>query len=233
MSDPGFFSVKQFECHGCGNCCRSVYRSKKLHNGFFVSDAEAEWLREEAKKQKIQISFKPYESIADKNSKKLIVKSWRLNHDSCPFFSAGKCTVYDRRPLICRSFPVVNTGLHGGQAFVRSLICPSEKEFTPPEKTIVKESIEIMKQRYGDNFYSAFLMEELHFDEKSVVDSLMESGKIKPRPDIGGYKPIGLYEYLEDIHEDGSNRMKIIQDEILKLEITKNKVANLEKSISR
>ncbi|MEK6968571.1 MAG: YkgJ family cysteine cluster protein [Nanoarchaeota archaeon] len=219
--------IPVFECHKCGNCCKSVYRSTEFHDGFFVTDSEADWLRKEAKEKGISLSLKAQVGIADKISKKYIVTLWKVNHDSCPFFKEGLCSAYEKRPLICRSFPVVSTGLHDGQPMVRSLVCPQEQSTVMPEKQPTKIAIETLTKRYANNFHSAFLMEDLQMDERGVVDDLIKGNVINSRTEKGAFKEISLYDFLEEIGAAGNERKAIIQKEIETLEITKEKIRKL------
>jgi hypothetical protein len=46
----------------------------------------------------------PHEVILDLKNNRLLVVNYTLNVNNCPNYAEG-CTVYDKRPIICRMFP--------------------------------------------------------------------------------------------------------------------------------
>ncbi len=83
----------KFECTGCGECC-------KLPAG------RVDLLFEEAKKLSEYLSLRIdyfLETYCDSNEESLQLKDNQQHH--CIFLSDDKCTVYEVRPLQCRTFP--------------------------------------------------------------------------------------------------------------------------------
>ena len=119
---------KKEECKFCAECCR--FREKTDFNEKEESDIkralfaktgtlylypfsrytinitaeEKKILEEVAKKKEIEINILPKKIfITDEG---IIIYDYFIDADVCPFLTAdNKCSIYEKRPLICRQFP--------------------------------------------------------------------------------------------------------------------------------
>lgn len=125
-----------FNCTLCGECCHirekdkgiSIEDEEKYRQYMFnmfgiiylarLSDItinvwpeEAEKLKEEAKLKGIKLNIVPKRVVYDKSHHELIILDYYIDHDVCPFFNhkSKLCGVYNVRPIICRSYPLLTT----------------------------------------------------------------------------------------------------------------------------
>jgi len=90
-----------FECQRCSRCCR-------YEPGFvFLSLRDLSDLEIALNRTRDDI-MKEYCKIVDVGGSKRVSLKERDNFD-CIFWADGVCTVYEKRPLQCRSFPFWNT----------------------------------------------------------------------------------------------------------------------------
>lgn len=130
---------KVFICTQCGECCHIREEkniNKEQENNYFaymyksfgilyfarlseitinVWPEEKEILEKEAEKKDINISIKPKRGFYNKKDNAFVIIDYFIDHDICPFFDEGKkqCGVYDNRPMICRSYPLLTTNTLG------------------------------------------------------------------------------------------------------------------------
>ena len=84
--------LKQYDCTNCGNCC------KKLTPSLTHTDIT-----------KIASYLKiTYEKFIKNYVEKEIPGGFILKGRDCPFIENNKCSIYEYRPEICRSFPHLN-----------------------------------------------------------------------------------------------------------------------------
>lgn len=124
-----------FICTQCGECChireqKNISREQEdkyfafmyRHFGILyfarlpeitinVWPEEKEILEKEAKEKGITINIKPKRGFYNKKEDSLVILDYFIDHDICPFFNQEKkqCGVYEHRPLICRSYPLLTT----------------------------------------------------------------------------------------------------------------------------
>ena len=125
-----------FNCVQCGECCHIREKDKGISNedeekyrqymfnkfGIIylarLSDItinvwpeEAEILKKEAVAHGIKLNIIPKRVVYDKSHHELIILDYFIDHDICPFFDKKDklCGVYQFRPLICRSYPLLTT----------------------------------------------------------------------------------------------------------------------------
>ena len=75
--------------------------------GLSLSNAEAEALRAEAEARGMRVRLHPRTFLLETRRRLAVVLDWHLAHASCPFYADFKCTAYDKRPLVCRAYPVL------------------------------------------------------------------------------------------------------------------------------
>lgn len=75
--------------------------------GLSLSNAEAEALRGEAEARGMRVKLHPRTYLLETRRRLAVVLDWHFPHVSCPFYADFKCTAYDKRPLVCRAYPVL------------------------------------------------------------------------------------------------------------------------------
>jgi len=55
-----------------------------------------------------------------------IIFTWMMDYKICPFFSDDTCIIYKKRPLVCQSYPILETNFlkPGSPTFSISSLCP-------------------------------------------------------------------------------------------------------------
>ena len=91
-------SGKSFKCLQCGTCCRDLFDyvdSQK--RGLTLTLDEATLFPENL--------ISPLMAIGTEKPSLLIL--YQLNVNECPFIDqSNKCMIYEKRPLVCRAFPL-------------------------------------------------------------------------------------------------------------------------------
>ena len=91
-------SILDFTCIKCGKCCRNLLvEDWGITNGLELTDKE------------IDLSdpkfVKPHMGLG--NLKTVNIISYQLNLAVCPYIDEkNNCKIYNRRPLVCQSYPV-------------------------------------------------------------------------------------------------------------------------------
>ena len=96
-----FEHQKEYVCckEGCSLCCES--------GNYPITNLEAEFLKE------------GYTSLPEELKKEISLKITKLKENpqemyECPFLINKRCSVYEHRPLICRTFGVLSSKSSGG-----------------------------------------------------------------------------------------------------------------------
>lgn len=84
-----------------------IYSCGHAPRGLSLSPAEADGMRDEAKRRGLRVDLHPRTYLLDARRRAAVVLDWHWDHVSCPFYADYKCTAYDARPLVCRAFPVL------------------------------------------------------------------------------------------------------------------------------
>jgi len=169
-----------------------------------------------AKRLAISLRIKPDNVIWDQNSKNAIAITWNLDHDDCPFISdKNKCKIYDYRPLVCQTYPLMAVGLlqyineRRREPFEIGLAdCPNSVKLPFVERTPLlfrpSSLFSTLFKVYGSTFLGA-----LRYDGASIIISehlkkAVENGIIHPAvinknaiKAILRSKPVGLFEFLQ------------------------------------
>ncbi|MEM4710503.1 MAG: YkgJ family cysteine cluster protein [Candidatus Woesearchaeota archaeon] len=122
---------KKFICTQCGECCHirekknvSLEEEKKYFNYMYYSfgiiylsklqditiniwPEEKDLLEKEAKNLGIKIKILPKRCFYNSEQGELVIIDYYIDHDICPFFKKNLCIIYDKRPLICKSYPLL------------------------------------------------------------------------------------------------------------------------------
>jgi Fe-S-cluster containining protein len=90
-----------FNCKKCGFCCRTLleYENNQLM-GLAIFEEERKLFNEK--------DVVPQRAIG--KDKPIEILSYQLKLAICPHISKeNKCLIYDKRPLVCKAFPVTST----------------------------------------------------------------------------------------------------------------------------
>jgi Fe-S-cluster containining protein len=169
-----------FKCTGCGVCCKNITEtndegeeivSKKIP----IYPEEADRLEEIAELRGID-DLKIVEDfvIPDKKSQKILVIRYKYmlkEGDYCVFSDpeTRKCTVYDIRPLVCRSYPI---SFRDVDAFNKEILLDPD---CPGVTPIINELKEITAADLKENFVpESFWAKKLFEREKRSIEVLKQ-----------------------------------------------------------
>jgi Fe-S-cluster containining protein len=112
-----------FECKKCGYCCKTLLQYKKgVLRGLAL-------LTEEEKKLFDGKDISPALGFGNEGSP-IQIASYQLNLAKCPQIDENnRCKIYDKRPLVCRAFPITsNIGRNAA-----ALECPQVGKYSESE----------------------------------------------------------------------------------------------------
>ncbi|MCW4009525.1 MAG: YkgJ family cysteine cluster protein [Candidatus Bathyarchaeota archaeon] len=94
MNDPA-----DFECSRCATCCRNLLEdSGKMLRGLPLTEAETQLYPAEIVAPKLGVGITGPDKVI----------LYQLNVNCCPHLNQqNQCKIYAKRPLMCRSFPIV------------------------------------------------------------------------------------------------------------------------------
>jgi uncharacterized protein len=89
-----------FSCQGCGECCMGE------DNSVLVFPREIREIQKAAALAWPEVAGPPEEGEWDRKGY-FHTLEWRLEKDgeSCRFYRNGRCSIYDLRPMLCRTYP--------------------------------------------------------------------------------------------------------------------------------
>ena len=95
--------LKDFECLRCGTCCRSILQiSNGIKRGIPLTEKEVRQFPSETVSPRLAVGSTRPETVI----------LWQLNTNFCPNInSINQCQTYEKRPLICKSFPIVASAI--------------------------------------------------------------------------------------------------------------------------
>lgn len=97
------------DCSGCeAFCCKNLVKERRdLKVGLFLLAHEKRELAELATKKGLEVEIQPLHYLETSLGEQKILTYQMVSKD-CEFLdkNANKCTIYDSRPLVCRSYPV-------------------------------------------------------------------------------------------------------------------------------
>lgn len=158
------------------------------------------------KTQKKEIKIKPYWVVYDSNSKKGLVLNWNLEHNNCPFLKYDNtCSIYEKRPLVCQSFPFISSGLidyiHNIPSEIGFGDCPN-KIIPPPFMGSFQDHAKNMSAIYGNIFNGAIRFDMAKIYVRDLCDKLNSEKVINRRTitpkiisKIKKHEPRGLFRY--------------------------------------
>ena len=106
--------MQKFECLKCGNCCKDLSKESIPDIGLpcftgiklltlsapilIINDWEKSLFPEE--------NIAPCHAFFDLENNQTIIMDYALNTNHCPnLLPDNQCTIYEKRPLICKGFP--------------------------------------------------------------------------------------------------------------------------------
>jgi Fe-S-cluster containining protein len=196
--------MKPFECRRCGACCRDFtgYRHVEEHTfrdritfilnrpHLVLQDWEADLLQKELDAIGSATMIIPSLVFFDMLNSRTIVFTYSIESVECPLLVQNSCSIYRKRPLVCRIYPCVHrldTLLSGSERreLTGNSLCPPEDEddWMPDEGVTLRD----LEERYGDSFR---LNLAYHKFEKAVSGFLQDmQGRGRLRLATGGYDP--------------------------------------------
>ncbi len=92
-------STSDFECLKCGACCRNLLQDYRgVRKGLTLTVKECNLFPKETVSPQLAMGA----------SKPTIPLTYQLTVNVCPYInSQNECSIYDKRPLVCRAFPIV------------------------------------------------------------------------------------------------------------------------------
>jgi len=186
--------IAKFSCTNCGKCCTNIDNL-----------ALFEWEKNRLLALNPNIKISPGHKISYNGTD--IILYWGLNSIQtefskycCPFlqihsYDSGyfsKCSIYNDRPLVCRSFPLFHSGLNS-QDEVISLNCPiSIIPFSENEKITKRQFLLRLKSAYGEIFRDSVILDLTRTWVKELAEyviSYLQENEIDLEED-----EIGLFE---------------------------------------
>jgi len=189
----------KFQCKRCGKCCTNI-------NKLALFEWEAERLR------KYGAKIKPGITIELNGSR--IILQWGLegkNGKKCPFLTKRGCLVYNKRPLVCRAFPFMASGL-SSKNLENVLSDGCENLIVPLKlgtKMNKKDALKSLSETYNGPFFSVIQLDTAREWIKQLIE-YTASTRVTPVE-----KEIGLLEMLRKYNIMDS---KEVEDEINRIE---------------
>lgn len=198
---------EKFKCQKCAHCCSTLQLEEDagLFLGYFNSayilhcckpsltlfDWEAKEMAEEAEKEGIKLKMTPYKLVYDTNSKTAIILQYALAHNVCPFLKFNACSIYAKRPLICRLFPPNARGITSGTITLNCSSCPYDMKHNDWEESAKlnlepKAMIKKIHERYGEIFEAEVEYEIMSKQITDWINMLILKGVISPAK---GFEP--------------------------------------------
>lgn len=202
----------KFECKKCGHCCINMGEKNYLP----LWEWEVDRLKELAEKKGISINIRPVDMMLDKRTNLSVSMQYQIRAP-CPFLINNECSIYKERPLICKSFPMVNDVYFSGNTI--DLDIGDCNAFTSEEyKFAIKGTIEDgkfeipkgeLKKRYinffGEEiFYYSVLMHQIKAYALTILKHMIENKMIKFRKiskfDYDKYNSVPIFEFAKRLN---------------------------------
>jgi Fe-S-cluster containining protein len=196
----------KFKCKKCSCCCRKFGGgdgAKEPHLPIF--EWEVEIIKKIAKERGINLDIRPSDVFLDKKSDTAFCCMYGLFNEPCNFLKENKCSIYEKRPLVCRMFPLFCTpefaanGFNLGcfwkcQNFNNAALIEYLKGKTKGES--IKELKKIYGNSYENCFKGSFIRREI---EERIIrysrENLIDLVKLEPK-EYEKYKIIPFFGFL-------------------------------------
>lgn len=216
----------KFACQHCGKCCSRVSLDAEpsqesgavkefpsfAKNGYVLFchkptlslfDWEAERLEELAKVNGRKLTLVPYKAVYDLKTKTAIILQYTFLEKDCPFHISNRCTIYQDRPFICRSFPVFNGGLaelNTNKLRIKVSGCPNDldrkdwEEFCERNKSKL-QFVKAQVERYGPSYLAKLESDRMLIDIESLLREMIDANVIEAAEQ--GYDAASLFKIME------------------------------------
>jgi Fe-S-cluster containining protein len=121
-----------FECNKCGKCCTDllgkfgdIEEDRKIteksnsqgpiytllpveKHGLILNEWERKECEEKARQLGVELNLQPNGALFDENQNLLLVISWNMMNEQCPFLHDDNyCRIYSSRPIVCKKYPIL------------------------------------------------------------------------------------------------------------------------------
>ena len=204
-----------FECKQCGNCCIDFGES-----GFLpLHPWEAEILKKLADEKGVILNIKPKGCFFDKKHNLAFFLQYGLYNNPCPFYINNLCSIYDNRPLVCKSFPLSRDPIMSLKYspergfFTNFADCKNHNPKDELKDFIVGNIVKWnanqlfpkLKESYGSNYF--FCIKQTHVDYiinhylgHLIKNKIIDPVKIKSLKKCEKYNPSYFLDFMVDIN---------------------------------
>jgi Fe-S-cluster containining protein len=176
--------MEKFSCVGCGECCKSFGKG-------YLPLFEKEYLKIKkiSEKNKIILKLKPVEIFKDEISEKYFCFMYGIFNEPCVFLKDNKCSIYSKRPLICRQFPIFSIEKYSNEEIPEFMECINFKMKEGKIKEIYPESYRWCEKSNKESYRMA----------KKIIN-LEKKGKVRvvPVQDFIG-NVLSFSEFVEEV----------------------------------
>ena len=161
-----------------------------------------EWEKERLLGLKPDLDVRP--GVTAKAGRMTIILQWGLRSKTsvCPFLKLNQdgtkeCSIYDKRPMVCRAFPLSRSGLNGTDELI-SVDCPrATVPFSQDERVARSEFFSRMGGYYGEVFDAAFRLDAARFWMRDMV-KFVASRLTEPKNEEIGLLELAVREGVYD-----------------------------------
>ncbi|MBN1159873.1 MAG: YkgJ family cysteine cluster protein [Candidatus Diapherotrites archaeon] len=226
----------KFECECCGHCCKHVASNaesdKQMYErinsngplyylvpfeeqGVQVREKEREKIKELLEKHKIQEELTPNLVMIELATKTPLVITWNLGGSECPFLGKdNKCPIHADAPLMCRSYPVLDTGLVAYEQKLEDKIrintgnCRKAIEIEAQTRAEFKEKLLEIYGETGQTALEKLNEERIITQFKEGIDACADlelaRGALASFDIFEMQPPMGLFEFARSWKKEGS-----------------------------
>lgn len=224
--------MSKFECKKCGHCCRYLRRTRELDLTteekrplYILPGIEQTWLSlyewevddflAAARKLGREVKIIPVLIAIDQLTNTPLGLVWQLFMDKCPFLNESNlCDIYEKRPLICRLFPVRRSGMFLKTSTLKYedifLDCKSLSQLELPVSSVMEREqfLRAMHEFFGEIYIYSFhqertqmmLIELLKQLESQNIIKLARGRPVKYVRNMVDRKGVaGLFEFLGEV----------------------------------
>lgn len=233
--------INHFECLKCGDCCKN-FGSNDSFSGLPLFEWEKKEFERLAKERGIFLNINSTNIIYDKKSKTYVNISYFMENQPCPFLKDNQCAVYEKRPIVCRSFPLarnpviddehlgLNCFMHCSN-FNSNLFLKEKLKIKENKSFLIKEKkfIEEYKKFFGE---TVLIYESIHsniwkYVKKKIIE--LEGNNITSFKDVkeilgNKQKIIPFFEFLVKINNITEKEKREIITHLLSEEKAKERL---------